>query len=129
MVVLVKRHNPDSVGAPQGGYSLGLELEAPARLLFISGQVPETADCQVPDDFEGQCRQVWRNIESVLAAADLGLGDLVKVNTFLTDRGQADANGAIRREFLGEHRPALTVIVAQTLESQWMLEIEAVAAR
>ena len=128
-MVQVARLNPISVGAPQGGYSLGLELAAPARLLFVSGQIPETVNGQLAEDFEGQCRQVWRNIESVLAAAGLGLGDLVKVNTFLTDRSQAEANGAIRREFLGDHRPALTVMIAQTLESQWLLEIEAVAAR
>lgn len=124
----LKSHNPPSVAAPQGGYSLGLELTTPSRLLYISGQIPEAADGQVPDDFEGQCRQVWRNIESVLMSAGLDFSDLVKITTFLTDRSQAEANGAIRREVLGGHRPALTVMVAQTLEAKWLLEIEAVAA-
>jgi 2-iminobutanoate/2-iminopropanoate deaminase len=54
----------------------------------------------------------------------------VKVTTDLPDRAQADANSRIRREMLPpDARPALTVVVAHTLESQWLLEIEAIAAR
>ena len=38
------------------------------------------------------------------------------------------ANGRIRRAHLGDARPTLTVVVAQTLESPRLLDIEAVAA-
>ena len=61
--------------------------------------------------------------------AHMWYGDLVKVTTFLTDRSQAERNSEIRRDFLGDHRPALTVIVAQTLDAPWLLEIEAIAAK
>jgi enamine deaminase RidA (YjgF/YER057c/UK114 family) len=37
-------------------------------------------------------------------------------------------NGAIRRSHLGAARPALTVVVAETLCAPWLLEIEAIAA-
>ena len=97
-------------------------------MLFISGQIPELADGAVPADFDGQCRAVWRNILAVLASANMTVLNLVKVTTFLTHQDQADANGRIRREVLGTSRPALTVVVVQTLESQWLLEIEAIAA-
>ena len=36
--------------------------------------------------------------------------------------------GRVRRERLGSHAPALTVIVARTLDPRWLLEIEAMAA-
>jgi len=120
--------NPSAGPSPIGGYSQGLDIAKFSRLLFVSGQIPETADGEVPADFEAQCRQVWANIMAVLEEADLGLDNLVKVTTFLTDRSQAEANGRVRREVLGERRPALTVMVAQTLESPWLLEIEAIAA-
>ena len=123
-----KSYDPAAVAPPQGGYHHGLEVIGAERLLFISGQIPDDRSGRVPADFEAQCRQAWRNIEAVLADAGLGLEHLVKVTTFLTERGQAAANGRIRREVLGAHRPALTVMVAQTLESPWLLEIEAVAA-
>jgi len=70
----------------------------------------------VPEGFEAQCRQAWRNVFAVLGSAGMDAGDLVKVTTYLTDRAQADAKGRIRREMLPPAtRPALTVIVAQTL--------------
>lgn len=107
---------------------MGLELQQHRRLLFISGQVPEKSDGTVPDGFEAQCEQAWRNVREVLAAAGLGVGHLVKVTTFLTDRSQVVTNRAIRRAMLGEHQPALTVVVVETVDSKWLLEIEAIAA-
>jgi 2-iminobutanoate/2-iminopropanoate deaminase len=105
-----------------------MEVERSRRLLFISGQIPEEVSGIVPGDFESQCHAVWRNIVGVLESAGLTTANLVKVTTYLTDRADADANSRIRREVLGDHRPALTVVVAQTLEPQWLLEIDAVAA-
>jgi enamine deaminase RidA (YjgF/YER057c/UK114 family) len=107
---------------------MGLELTQHRRLLFISGQVPERPDGTVPEGFEAQCEQAWRNVKNVLAAAGLGAGHLVKVTTFLTDRNQLVTNRAIRCAMLGEHQPALTVVVVETVDSQWLLEIEAIAA-
>ena len=63
------RHNPASVHAPSSGYSMGLELGQHRRLLFVSGQVPEKPDGSVPEGFEAQCEQAWRNVIEVLAAA------------------------------------------------------------
>lgn len=121
-------HNPPSVHAPAGGYSMGLELSQHRRLLFISGQVPATSDGSVPEGFEAQCQQAWQNVIAVLAAAGLGVTHLVKVTTFLTDLDQVVANRAVRRKMLRGHEPALTVMIAETVDSKWLLEIEAIAA-
>nr|WP_249799921.1 MULTISPECIES: RidA family protein [unclassified Bradyrhizobium] len=121
-------HNPATVHAPAGGYCMGLELTQYRRLLFISGQVPERLDGTVPEGFEAQCEQAWRNLIEVLAAAGLGIAHLVKVTTFLTDRNQLVTNRSIRRAMLREHQPALTVVIVETVDSKWLLEIEAIAA-
>jgi 2-iminobutanoate/2-iminopropanoate deaminase len=121
-------HNPATVHAPAGGYSMGLELSQHRRLLFISGQVPATSDGSVPDGFEAQCEQAWRNVIEVLAAAGLDVTSLVKVTTFLTDLSQVVPNRGVRRKMLAGHEPALTVMIAQTVDSKWLLEIEAIAA-
>lgn len=126
--VHVVTHNPATVHAAAGGYSMGLELRQHRRLLFISGQVPERSDGTVPEGFEAQCEQAWRNVSEVLAAAGLGVEHLVKVTTFLTDRNQVVTNRTLRRAVLGEHQPALTVVVVETVDSKWLLEIEAIAA-
>ncbi|MEW6149166.1 MAG: RidA family protein [Bradyrhizobium sp.] len=121
-------HNPATVHAPAGGYSMGFEISQHRRLLFVSGQVPETSDGSVPEGFEAQCEQAWRNVIEVLAAAGLGVRHLVKVTTFLTDIGQVVPNRVVRRRMLAGHEPALTVMIAQTVDSKWLLEIEAIAA-
>lgn len=121
-------HNPATVHPPAGGYSMGLELKQHRRLLFISGQVPERSDGTVPEGFEAQCEQAWRNVREVLAAAGLGIEHLVKVTTFLTDQSQVLPNRTIRCAMLGEHQPALTVVIVETVDSKWLLEIEAIAA-
>jgi len=124
----IVRHNPAAVHAPSSGYSMGLEFSQHRRLLFISGQVPENSDGSAPEGFEAQCEQAWRNIIEVLAAAGLGVEHLVKITTFLTDRSQVATNRTIRRQMLAGHEPASTVMIAETVDGKWLLEIEAIAA-
>ncbi len=121
-------HSPDSVPRAVGNYSLGLEFPAPSRFLYISGQIPEALDGSVPTAFDDQCNLVWDHIFAILRSAQMEVENIVKVTTFLTDRDLAEANGRIRRERLGAHAPTLTVVVAQTLDPRWLLEIEVIAA-
>lgn len=121
-------HDAPDAPAAQGGYAQAMEVVAPARLLFVSGQVPLFADGSRPDDFAGQCRQAWANLEAQLRAAGLGLDNLVKVTTFLARREDAVENRAIRNEILGGRRVALTVILPAIFDEAWLIEIEAVAA-
>lgn len=57
----------------------------------------------------------------------MSLTNLVKVTTFLSAREFAMQNSEIRREILGDHAPALTVIITDIYDPEWLLEIEAVA--
>jgi enamine deaminase RidA (YjgF/YER057c/UK114 family) len=114
--------------AASGSYAQAVEIRGHECLLFVSGQIPETADGEVPRDFDAQCRLVWRNVEAQLRAAGMTLDHLVKVTTYLSDRRYRDANGAIRREVLGARTPALTVVIAGIYDEAWLLEIEAIAA-
>jgi 2-iminobutanoate/2-iminopropanoate deaminase len=119
--------DPDSVPPAEGGYAQGVRVSGVTDLLLISGQVPETSDGAIPDDFESQCRQAWANVISVLSAAGLTIANLLKVTTFLSDRCYAEANSRVRRAVLGEHRPALTVVITGIYDEGWLLEIEALA--
>ena len=55
--------------------------------------------------------------------------DIVKINTFLSDRDFATVCGGVRTEMLEGHRPASSSMVATILDSAWLVEIEVVAAR
>jgi 2-iminobutanoate/2-iminopropanoate deaminase len=121
-------YNPASVPAPVGNYALALGVPAGKRLVFVSGQVPEELSGSIPAAFDDQCRLVWAHVRACLEAAGLTLQHIVKVNTYLTRREDADSNSVIRREILGAHQPALTVLVVETLDPRWLLELEVVAA-
>lgn len=109
---------------PVGGYVAGM---AAGGLLFVSGQTPEGPDGVCPTDPGEQLRQVWRNLSAVLSAAGVGVDAVVHVRTFLASREHRELNSAIRREVLGAHEPALTVVVCELYDERWIAEIEAVA--
>ncbi len=121
----MRSFDPPGVKQPCGGYSHA--VAAGGELLFISGQTPERPDGTVPTGPEEQFRQIWANIEAVLRSAGAELGDIVQVRTYLADRQYAQANSDVRRQVLGHHTPALTVIICELFESGWVGEIEAMA--
>jgi enamine deaminase RidA (YjgF/YER057c/UK114 family) len=120
--------NAEAAPQPAGGYSQGVAVSGVERLLFISGQIPETTAGDVPNDFPAQARLVWHNVFAQLGAAGMTVANLVKVTIFLSSREFATINRAIRQEMLGAHSPALTVIITGIFDEKWLLEIEAVAA-
>jgi 2-iminobutanoate/2-iminopropanoate deaminase len=124
----VKVVNSTSAPKPAGGYSQALEVVDAKRLLFVSGQIPASLSGEVPADFPTQARVAWANVLSQLKAADMSVGNLVKVTMFLSSREFALPSRAIRQEVLGAHTPALTVIITGIFDERWLLEIEAVAA-
>ncbi|MEM9030343.1 MAG: RidA family protein [Pseudomonadota bacterium] len=113
---------------PVSHYHQAMLVEGAARVLHISGQIPVAADGTVPDGFEAQARQVWRNIEAQLRAADMSFDNLVKVTFFLSSREHTLVNRRVREEVLGDRDIALTAIICDIFDEAWLLEIEAVAA-
>jgi len=120
--------NAASAPVPKGGYAQALELQGAQRLLFVSGQIPETAAGEVPKDFPSQARLAWANVFAQLKEAGMSVNNLVKVTTFLASREYGIVNREVRQEVLGSHTPALTVIITGIFDEAWLLEIEAIAA-
>ena len=126
----IKFHNPASV--PKAGkYSLGAEVPQGARLLHVSGQVGVDSKGKLKAGIEKQVEQVWKNIGQVLKSGGMGLGDVVKVNVFLTDSRFIPAYRTIRDRFFSkEPYPASTLLIVQGLADPGMLvEVEVVAAK
>lgn len=127
---MVKFLNPDTVAAPIGRYTHAIETAPNARMLHISGQVGMSKDGKIAQGCAAQAEQIWRNIEAILAAAGMKLTDLVRVNTFLVNAADVAASRAARQQFLGEHRPASTLLVISALATpDYLIEIEATAVR
>lgn len=120
----------DATDAPaaRGGYAQGVEVSGATRWLHISGQIGVRPDGALASGFQDQCRQAWANLEAQLRAAGMGLDNLVKVTTILTDRRHAMQSREVRVSTLGERRVASTLIIAGLFDEAWLVEIEAVAA-
>ena len=121
--------NAEDAPKAVGGYAQAVKVTGASELLFISGQIPVTADNRVSADFAAQARLCWANVMAQLHAAGMGVEHLVKVTIFLSDRRYALENREARQAALGGHEVALTVIITGIFDTAWLLEIEAVAAR
>lgn len=121
--------NPQSITQPFNPYSHGAEVPAGSKLLFLAGQVGSDLEGNVAPDFESQIRKTYANIQEVLKGADMELRNLVKVTTFLTDRKHLSAMREIRKEILGGHKPAHTLLIVSGLAYEnFLIEVECVAA-
>lgn len=116
--------------APVGGYRQFVEVPGGSRLLFVSGQIGETATGEIPTAGYAQCRLAWINVLHQLEAAGYGPDDLVRATVFLTSPGLVVPHQQARNELLGAHQPALSVLVVSALaDPRWYVEVEVVAAR
>lgn len=124
-------HNPPNVGKGLAHYSLGVEVPAGARFLFIAGQVPVATDGSVANTMEGQAECVWNNVQAVLKSAGMGLEDLVKMTMYVTSSEGRKIAADVRARIFGDvPMPASTgLIVKELAHPDWMIEVEAVAAR
>lgn len=113
---------------PSGSsYSQAYLVTGAQRMLFVSGQVPADEAGAVPEGFDAQCRLVWANIARRLGTAGMAMTDIAKVNIFLSSRDYRAANTVIRHEVLGDHSPAITIIIADIFDAAWLLEIDVIA--
>jgi len=127
---MTKRYNPSAIAAPLGKYTHGIEVPDGARWLCISGQVGINPDGAIGDGFEAQCRTAYANLQAILAEAGMGFEDVVKSTIFLTDQANVAAYRAIRDEFLGDNRPASTLLIVAGLASpDFLVEVEMTAAK
>jgi enamine deaminase RidA (YjgF/YER057c/UK114 family) len=121
---------PAAIRAPFAAYSHGVEVAPGARLVFTSGQLGIGADERVPEDAGAQADQCFANIAAILAEAGMGLGDVVRINAYVTDRAHMAPYMAVRDRLFPAPAPASTlVIVAGFTRPEFKVEIEAVAAR
>lgn len=119
-----------SIIPPTSFYSHAQEVPQGSRLLFVSGQIPVAPDGSCPGDFASQAKQCWRNLAAVLAAADMELKDVVRVQAFVTRVEDLEAYRDIRNEIVDSLRPAHTLLVVARLgKPEWLVEIEAIAAK
>jgi 2-iminobutanoate/2-iminopropanoate deaminase len=127
---MITKHNPDHVFPPYSNYSHAIEVSGDSRLLVISGLNGYLSDgVSMPESFEEQGEVIWQHIGKILKSANMDYHDVISIRTYLSDPSYDEANVQLRMKYMGSHRPALTVICCQLLETKWKLEVEVMAAK
>lgn len=113
------------------GYANG--IAARGTLVFVSGQVGWNAAQQFEsDDFVAQAAQALRNVVAVLAEAGGRPEHIARMTWYVLDKREYLASyralGAVYREIIGRHYPAMTAVeVSALMEGRARVEIEATA--
>ena len=112
------------------GYSNG--VEATGRMVFVAGQIGWDAEGRFPDGFAAQFRQTIDNTLAVLAEAGAGPEHIVRMTWYVVDKAEYVAAlrdvGAVWRERIGPHYPAMAVVeVKGLIEDAARIEIETTA--
>lgn len=127
---MIQFDNPGNAAPPFGKYSHGALVDEGARWLYVSGQVGVQPDGAMAEGIDAQCEWAWKNLLRILESSRMGLADVVKTTTYLVNSDHVAAFRQARDRVIGDHRPASTlVIVAALASSDWLVEIELVAAR
>jgi 2-iminobutanoate/2-iminopropanoate deaminase len=122
-------HNPDDgVYSTGGDWIHALEVRGAGRLLFVSGTMGLRPDFTAPVTLEEQLEWVWSNLRAILANAGMTVDNVVRLTSYLRDPSFAEANAQARIRTLGDRRVPTTAIVVQTLDENWLVELEIIAA-
>ena len=99
-------------------------------LIFVSGTTGfDYASMRISDDVAEQCRQAMHNIASTLKEAGASVADVVRVRYIMPRRADFAACWPVLKEYLGEVRPAATMIEAGLYDPRMKIEIEVTARR
>ncbi len=96
--------------------------------VYLSGQiplVPETMEL-VQGNMEAQIRRVFDNLAAVAEAAGASLGDLVKLNIYLTDLGHFPLVNQVMASYFSEPYPTRAAVGVAALPKGAAVEMDGI---
>lgn len=111
-----------------GPYSQGVDGGA---VVITSGQLPidPATGAFAGATIAEQTRQSLANVQAVLAAAGLGMENIVKTTVFLKDMNDFAAMNEVYASFFQADPPARSAVEVARLPKDALVEIEAIAVR
>lgn len=111
------------------GFDQAQLIEGHRRLLVCSGQDAVDADGkpQHPGDMAAQLELALDNLEAIVAAADMTLANIVRLNVYTTDVDEAITHFPRINDRFGNSRYATSVLGVAHLPAQFLVMLEATA--
>ncbi|PSQ90620.1 MAG: reactive intermediate/imine deaminase [Proteobacteria bacterium SW_6_67_9] len=115
----------DRAPAAIGAYSQGVIA---GQTLYVSGQIPLVPETMEIDDGDigARVRRVFANVQAVVEAGGGDLGQVVKVNVYLTDIANFPVVNEVLAEYFDEPFPARAVLGAAALPKGVPVEVDAI---
>lgn len=111
----------------KAGFAMGTQV---GDTIYVAGQVAQDPDGALvgAGDMKAQARQVFSNIEAVLAVAGATMKDVVKITTYVTDMSKYADYSAVRAEVFPQADIASATVAAPTLvRDGFLVEVETIA--
>ena len=122
-------HDPtDGIYASTSDYVHAIEVRDPRRLLCVAGTMGLHPSGAAGTTIIGQLELIWTNLRVILASAEMTVDNIVRVTAYLRDSAYSEANAQARVAALNGRTVPTTAIVVETLVSEWLAEIEVIAA-
>ena len=117
--------NTSRAPAAIGPYSQAVKVD---KTIYLSGQIPLVPDTMTLAgiDIATQALQVFDNLAAVCQAAGGSLGDIVKLNIYLTDLGHFDEVNEVMKEKMSKPYPARAAIGVNQLPKDSLVEMDAI---
>lgn len=112
-----------------GPYSQAIEAYGSNGIIFISGQLPLTADGKMGKGVAEQTELAIKNIQAILESVGLSLNNVVKTTVFMTDLSKFDEMNKVYSRYFSKTLPARSTVEVKALPKGAEVEIEAVAIR
>jgi 2-iminobutanoate/2-iminopropanoate deaminase len=125
---MIVRNPTEGIYPATSDYVHAMEVQEPKRFLYVAGTMGLDERGIAGKSLTEQLDLIWRNIRTILASADMSVDNVVRLTSYLRDAAYAEENAKARVKALNGRVIPTIGIVAQTLSSDWLVEIEVIAA-
>ena len=95
---------------------------------FVSGVTGyDYATMEMPESVPAQAKNCFETIQTVLSDAGFSMSDIARVQYTVVDTGLVSELQPILEHYLGDIRPAATMVIAGLIDPAMLVEIEVTA--
>ena len=119
--IISTEHAPSAIGT----YSQAIKVN---NTVYLSGQIPldPVTMTMVEGDFAAEAHQVFKNLRAVCEASNGNLGDIVKLNIYLTDLSNFAVVNEVMSQYFSAPYPARAAIGINQLPKGALIEADGI---